>query len=87
LLPEPSKDDPNSYLIVFRSPNNDLRKERLFHKTNKIKVLYDFVECHLDEFEVKKFTLSRPFLGNLENLEKTLEEEKLNNAVLQIKEL
>ena len=36
---------------------------------------------------MQEFSLFKPFLGNLENKEKTLEEEKLSNALLQIKEL
>jgi len=87
LTKEPEANDPNAYLVVIRSPHNDVKKERRFIKTDKIQALYDYVECYADEFEVKNFLLFRPFLGNLDNKDKTLEDEKLSNAVLQIKEL
>ena len=74
-------------MIAFRSPINNLRKERRFKKTEKVQALYDYVESLTEEFEVTNFILLKLFMGNLDNKDKTLEEENLCNAVVQIKEL
>lgn len=89
---EPSKDDPNATLIVFRYPDGEKRIERRFLKTNTVQTLYDFVltlgRDIYTETEYDKFSLIQPFpFKAYTDMNKTLEEEKLvPNAVLQIKE-
>lgn len=41
---EPPQDDPNACHLVFRLPGSGERVNRRFLKTQKIQVLYDFVE-------------------------------------------
>ena len=89
---EPSKDDPNVTLIVFRYPDGEKRIERRFVKTNTVQTLYDFVltlgRDIYTEAEYNKFSLIQPFpFKAYTDMNKTLEEEHLvPNAVLQIKE-
>jgi hypothetical protein len=66
------------------------RKERRFLKTDKIQVLYDYVDSLGTEIfdESDKYELFTPFPNKCYNeMDKTLEEEKLLNAVLQIREI
>lgn len=89
--PEPSQDDKDSSLIIFRCPDGERRHERRFLKSHKIQSLYDFVDTlGKDIFEEgDSYELIQPFpYKAYVDKEKTLEEEKLfPNAVLQIKEL
>lgn len=89
--PEPSADDKESSLIIFRCPDGERRHERRFLKSHKVGCLYDFVDTLGKEIfeESDSYELIQPFPYKVYNdKEKTLEEEKLfPNAVLQIKEL
>jgi hypothetical protein len=88
---EPVQGDPNSTHIIFRYPDGARRKERRFLKTDKVQILYDFVDSlGPDVFdESDKYELIQPFPFKLyNNMERTLEEEQLfPNAVLQIREI
>jgi hypothetical protein len=88
---EPEKDNPNSCYIIFRYPDGSRRAERRFLKTEKLEVLYDFVDSlGADIFEESdKYDLIQPFpLKIYSEKQNTLEQEKLfPNAVLQIREI
>ena len=92
LPPEPDENDPNKTTIVFRYPDGSQSKERRFLKTDKVQLLYFFIESLgreiYTEDEATSFDLIQPFPFKVYNeKEKTLEEERLfPNAVLQIKE-
>ncbi len=66
------------------------RAERRFVKTDKVQVLYDYVDSlGLDIFEESdKYEIIQPFPFKLyDDKNKTLEEEKLLNSILQIREI
>jgi hypothetical protein len=66
------------------------RSERRFYKTDKISVLYDYVDSLGNDIfmESDQYELIQTFPFVCYNdKEKTLEEEKLFNAVLQIREI
>lgn len=94
LVEEPSQDNPNSTLIIFRFPDGERREERRFLKSNTIQNLYDYVESFGNEIytdqegENNSFSLMQTFPMKIYNDKKrTLEEEGLYpNAVLQIRE-
>ena len=92
LPPEPDENNPNKTTIVFRYPDGSQSKERRFLKTDKVQLLYFFIESLgreiYTEDEATSFDLIQPFPFKVYNeKEKTLEEERLfPNAVLQIKE-
>ncbi len=93
LPPEPNDSNPNKCIIVFRYPDGSKNVERKFLKSEKIQILYNFIESIgreiYTETYINKFILIQTFpFKNLENKEKTLEEENLfPNAMLQIKEI
>lgn len=91
--PEPKEHNDLTTAIVFRYPDGEKRKERLFYKTDTVQLLYDYIESLGSEiytepdFENFELIQSFPF-KSYKNKTKTLEEEKLYpNAVIQIKEL
>lgn len=87
---EPDESDPNTIFIIFRHPHSEKRSQRRFLKSNKVKDLYNFIHTlGKDIFEDSgEFELITPFpFKAYRDLDKTLEEEKLVNAVLQIKEI
>ena len=92
LPPEPDENNPNKTTIVFRYPDGSQSKERRFLKTDKVQILYFYIESLgreiYTEDEATSFDLIQPFPFKVYNQkEKTLEEERLfPNAVLQIKE-
>jgi len=91
LTPEPKENDINSSKICFRYPDGDRRVERRFYKTEKVKILYDFVDSLgkdvFNESENYDLIQTIPFKV-YSNKEKTLEEEGLHpNSVIQIREL
>ena len=94
LLPEePSDDDPNKCVILFRFPNGEKSKERKFLKTDKISLLYIFVKSLgreiFTENENNNFSLIQTFpRKNFDELQdSTLEQEGMfPNAMLQIQE-
>ncbi len=66
------------------------RSERRFNKSDKIRDLYDYVDSLGNEIFVEsdKYELIQTFpFVCYNNMEKTLEEEKLINAILQIREI
>ena len=89
---EPSDDDPNKCIIMFRFPDGEKTVQRKFLKTEKISMLYLYVkslgrEIYSEKNE-KNFSLVQPFpFKNYNELQdKTLEEEGMfPNAVLQIR--
>lgn len=89
---EPPKDD-NTSLIIFRYPDGNRRIERRFYKSDRIELLYDFIESLGDDIytepENEFFELIQSIpLKKFNQKNKTLEEENLfPNAVIQIKEL
>lgn len=91
LPPEPTSDNSDSTLIIFRYPHSEQRRERRFMKTDKIQVLYNFVAALGNDMfeESNEFDLITPFPMKIySDMERTLEEEKLYpNAVLQIREI
>lgn len=87
---EPSADNPESTQIIFRYPDMSSRCERRFLKSDKVRLLYDFVDSLGSDIFVEsdKYDLIQPFPYKCYNeMDKTLEEEKLLNAVLQIREI
>jgi hypothetical protein len=88
---EPAEGDPEVTTVVFRYPDGNRRAERRFLKSNKVKVLYDYVDSLGSEVleESDKYELIQSFPFTVyRDFDKTLEEEKLYpNAMLQIKEL
>lgn len=94
ILPsEPAIDDPNKTTILFRYPDGDKTIKRSFLKTEKIKLLYFFIESLGKEIYTEEDSTTFELIQNFpfkkyDNKEKTLEEEGLfPNAVLQIKEI
>ena len=93
LPPEPSMDDPNKTIIVFRYPDGTKSVTRRFLRTDTINILYIFIETLGKEIytedESTSFELIQTFpFKRYDNKEKTLEEEGLcPNSVLQIKEI
>ena len=93
LPPEPSMDDPNKTIIVFRYPDGMKSVTRRFLKTDTINILYIFIETLGKEIYTEddstSFELIQTFpFKRYDNREKTLEEEGLYpNSVLQIKEI
>jgi len=90
---EPEDSNPNKSIIVFRYPDGEKNAERKFLKTDKIQILYDFVETlgreiYTEEY-LNNFVLIQTFpYKKYEDKEKTLEEEGLfPNSVIQIKEI
>ena len=93
LKPEPSDDNLDKCVILFRFPDGEKSVQRKFLKQDKIKILYDFVkslgrEIFMEE-ENHHFSLLQTFPYKLfdEIQNHTLEQEGLYpNSVLQIKE-
>ena len=89
---EPDKDNPDCCTICFRYPDGDKRRDRRFLKTDKIKILYEYIKCLGNEIYTEDgngvFSLYQPFPPKkYDNMESTLENEGLfPNAVIQIKE-
>lgn len=84
---EPDKDDVGSVLIVFRLPDSDKLIERRFLFSDLVGVLYDFIDSIPEklEFESLEYCLISPFpFRRYDNREKTIEEENIGNAILQI---
>ena len=89
---EPSDDDPNKCIIMFRFPDGEKTVQRKFLKTDKISLLYTYVkslgrEIYSDQNE-NNFSLVQPFpFKNFnDSQENTLENEGMfPNAVLQIR--
>ena len=93
MLPEePSDDNPEKCVILFRFPDGEKSVQRKFLKTDPISMLYLYVkslgrEIYIEN-EDKNFSLiqSFPFKNFDEAQNNTLEQEGLfPNAVLQIK--
>ena len=87
---EPLEGTKEATLIVFRYSDGTGRSQRRFLKTEKISVLYDFVDTLGDIFiESDKYDLIQTFpMKVYHDKDKTLEEEGLYpNAVLQIREI
>ena len=91
--PEPSDDNPDKCIIVFRLPDGEKNIQRKFLKTDKIAVLYDYIRSLGKEIYSEEgyhnFSIIQTFpFKNFENkLNNTLEEEGLfPNSMLQIKE-
>ena len=96
---EPAQDDPDSTNIVFRMPHSGERLQRRFLKTDKIQILYDFiddlqnkdkckfdgVDCYTDQYHLFQI---RPKVV-YEDKQQTLEEASLwpRGPVLQIQHL
>jgi hypothetical protein len=90
LSKEPEADNPDTTLIIFRYPDMSRRSERRFYKSDKIKALYNYVDSLGNEIFVEsdKYELIQPFpFVCYNNMERTLQEEKLLNVVLQIREI
>ena len=94
LQPEPSDDNPDKCVILFRFPDGEKSVQRKFLKQDKIKVLFDFVKSLGRDIFMEEdhhhFSLLQTFPYKLfdEIQESTLEKEGLfPNSVLQIKEL
>ena len=89
---EPEESNPDCCVICFRYPDGDKRKDRRFLKTDKIKILYEYVKSLGNEIYTEEgngvFSLYQPFPPKkYENMENTLEQENLvSNAVIQIRE-
>ena len=89
---EPDKDNPDCCTICFRYPDGDKRRDRRFLKTDKIKILYEYITSLGNEIYTEDgngvFSLYQPFPPKkYDNMENTLENEGLfPNAVIQIKE-
>lgn len=89
---EPDKDNPDCCTICFRYPDGDKRRDRRFLKTDKIKILYEYITSLGNEIYTEDgngvFSLYQPFPPKkYDNMESTLENEGLfPNAVIQIKE-
>ena len=89
---EPDKDNPDCCTICFRYPDGDKRRDRRFLKTDKIKILYEYIISLGNEIYTEDgngvFSLYQPFPPKkYDNMENTLENEGLfPNAVIQIKE-
>ena len=89
---EPDKDNPDCCTICFRYPDGDKRRDRRFLKTDKIKILYEYITSLGNEIYTEDgngiFSLYQPFPPKkYDNMENTLESEGLfPNAVIQIKE-
>ena len=89
---EPSDDDPNKCIIMFRFPDGEKTVQRKFLKTDKISLLYTYVkslgrDIYSDQNE-NNFSLVQPFpFKNFnDSQENTLEKEGMfPNAVLQIR--
>ena len=94
LKPEPSDDNPNKCVILFRFPDGEKTAQRKFLKKDKIKDLYDFIkslgrDIFMEE-ENHHFSLLQSFPYKLfdDIQDHTLEQEGLfPNSVLQIKEI
>jgi hypothetical protein len=87
---EPLEENKEATLIVFRYSDGSGRSQRRFLKTEKISVLYDFIDTLGDIFlESDKYELIQTFpMKVYHDKNKTLEEEGLfPNAVLQIREI
>ena len=89
---EPSDDDPNKCIIMFRFPDGEKTVQRKFLKTDKVSLLYIYVKSLGREIYNEKsennFSLVQPFpFKNYNDLqENTLEQEGMfPNAVLQIR--
>ena len=89
---EPSDDNPDKSVIVFRFPDGEKTAQRKFLKTDNISLLYLYVKSFgreiYSESEDKNFSLIQPFpFKNFDELQNnTLEKEGLfPNAVLQIR--
>ena len=91
-ISEPDKNNPDCCTICFRYPDGDKRRDRRFLKTDKIKILYEYVKSLGNEIYTEDencdFSLYQPFPPKkYDNMENTLENEELfPNAVIQIKE-
>ena len=91
-ISEPDKNNPDCCTICFRYPDGDKRRDRRFLKTDKIKILYEYVKSLGNEIYTEDencdFSLYQPFPPKkYDNMENTLENEGLfPNAVIQIKE-
>eukprot|EP00347_Sterkiella_histriomuscorum_P016338 403353573 len=89
---EPAQDDPEACHLVLRLPGSGERVNRRFLKSQKIQVLYDFVESLGEQLQFEshhgQFTIFQSMpRKEYTNLEKTLGEEGLfPRAMLQIKE-
>jgi len=89
---EPDKDNPDCCTICFRYPDGYKRRDRRFLKTDKIKILYEYITSLGNEIYTEDgngvFSLYQPFPPKkYDNMESTLENEGLfPNAVIQIKE-
>ena len=89
---EPSDDDPNKCIIMFRYPDGEKTVQRKFLKTDKVSLLYTFVkslgrDIYTENTE-KNFSLVQPFpfKNYNESQDNTLEQEGMfPNAVLQIR--
>ena len=93
LKPEPSDDNPDKCIILFRFPDGEKTVQRKFLKKDKIKDLFDFIKSLgreiFTEEEHHHFSLLQTFPYKLfdEIQNNTLEQEGLfPNSVLQIKE-
>ena len=94
LKPEPSDDNPDKCIILFRFPDGEKTVQRKFLKKDKIKDLFDFIKSLgreiFAEEEHHHFSLLQTFPYKLfdEIQNNTLEQEGLfPNSVLQIKEI
>ena len=94
LKPEPSDDNPDKCIILFRFPDGEKTVQRKFLKKDKIKDLFDFIKSLgreiFTEEEHHHFSLLQTFpyklFDKIQN--NTLEQEGLfPNSVLQIKEI
>ena len=85
------ENDTNSTKIVFRYPDLNRRIERRFLKTDKVDLLYNFVDTLGKEIlsESDNYELAQTFpFKSYSNRERTLGEEGLfPNAILQIREI
>ena len=89
---ELDENNPDCCTICFRYPDGDKIRNRRFLKTDKIKILYEYIQSLGTEIYTEDgngaFSLYQPFPPKkYENMENTLEKEGLfPNGVIQIKE-
>ena len=79
---EPSEDNPNAWTVQFRLPDGTRTIQRRFLKTDKIKLLYDYIHSLGDESGFESMSSNFEIIQNFpkklfDNPDKTLDEEGL----------